>query len=89
VSWLESFLEADGRDRAYAARLALPRALAEEVVASGPHDRESLAKILGSWRDALIGETVRAALDGDLSTVVRAGDVAIVSGRATLPPGSG
>lgn len=64
--WLCLLVEALGHQRDFGSNLVLPVRLAEDVILLPAERRDELEQLLG-WRHSLVGEEVRAALQGQIS----------------------
>ncbi len=62
--WILLWALARGHAQRWAQGLALPESLAEDLAITTPPSREALAATLGTWRDALMGDALWAALRG-------------------------
>jgi ribonuclease D len=75
VAFLEVLAEAVGREGRFAGRFVLPRQRLEALACDPPLDRGAVGASLGPWRDALAGDAVWAAFQGEASLSLRGGDV--------------
>ncbi|MCB9680277.1 MAG: HRDC domain-containing protein [Alphaproteobacteria bacterium] len=85
VDWLLLLARVDGHARSYAARLVVPWRTADAIVrATGDGDRsvpplrDRIARSLGPWRAALVGDTVVAGLSGGSALGVVDDDIGAV-----------
>ncbi len=79
VDLLHCIIEAEGAAAAWAARLVAPRPMLERAAIEARDDRARIASILGDWRDALVGDTLHAALGGQRTLQIRGADVEILT----------
>lgn len=78
VAWLQALAAGLAATRGLAPRLVLPAERLETIVLHDAPGIDAVAPALGPWRDALVGDVVRAALRGEISLRLVDGDVAIV-----------
>jgi ribonuclease D len=70
---LQVFAAAYGEANGFAGPLALPAAISDRIALTELHDRTGLHAILGAWRDALIGDALWSALQGEIALHVTPG----------------
>jgi ribonuclease D len=73
--WLECFAEAEGSRAGWSPRLVLPRPRLEDLITTPPTQRSGLRERLGDWRDALVGDRLWSALQGEVGLRLAEGEV--------------
>jgi ribonuclease D len=87
AGWIQLWAEHDGAARGFAAGLVLPRTVVERIVVEKP-DRDGLRAALG-WRDALVGDSLAAALAGNIALNLVDGEVHTSAAPNGDPPPPG
>ena len=67
VAWLSCFALLDANQFGYAARLALPKMLLQDMAVNKSASRSDLQNLIGDWRYELLGDRLWQALNGGLS----------------------
>jgi ribonuclease D len=78
ASLLELVAECEGARLGFATRLVAPRTRLEQLTARSAAEREATRRILGPWRDALVGDAVYAAHAGQTTLRCTPDDVDLV-----------
>lgn len=68
-----------GRERQFARPLVLPPLAVYSLATQPPERRADVTRALGSWRDALLGDSLAAWWDGSLTLRLTAGDIRLIS----------
>jgi ribonuclease D len=62
-----NFVECLGYQEGFSSRLVAPRKMMEQLILVPPDSRETIAGVLGPWRDGLVGEAIWKFLNGETS----------------------